>query len=342
MIQRLILALALAFGLVTSVHADTFVTGTETVNQSAFGGNPSYNMVNRITGTSLGGYEFANDITHTTPTVGDLVNIVVVDKITGYIQTGGTNQNPGFGANNVLMVSALQAQITSTGLGVINTKFLSSSIGFYLNTGGYNPQNPSTWGASIAGVFQTPTAITSLVNPPTNVVPGPNGQGDLFLASQINGSTVNTGANQQSESRILYGPLICGTPAFVVPDFVPGQSAFGQFVQTVEQLNSGTLPDLTTGTQQADLNAIFTGLDPTAGSPFATFGSGTATDFTPDPLVATGDGEFTFGLNVDPGNVFPLAPPIPEPASMLLWGLVAAGSGLAGSVRRWRMKRRQA
>ena len=133
MLKKMSFVLLTVMVIASSGRADVvFATGTETVNQSVFAGSPSYSMVNRMTGTTLGGYEFANDITSTTPTVGDFVNIVVVDKVTGYVQTGGGSPSSSFPVT-VTLVGAIQAQITSTPAGAINTTFLSGLFGIFFD-----------------------------------------------------------------------------------------------------------------------------------------------------------------------------------------------------------------
>src|SRR5262249_1387922 len=119
MLKKTAFALLAALAVVTTGRADIFVPGTETVNENVYGSPGAITGVNRITGTTLGGYEYANDITSTSPTKGDIVNIIVVDKITGYNQAGGGSPSSTF-SNTVTLVGAIQARIDSTSAGAIN------------------------------------------------------------------------------------------------------------------------------------------------------------------------------------------------------------------------------
>src|SRR2546425_417828 len=91
----------------------TLITEAANVNQTVGGGSPSSNLTNiiRLSGTNLGGYDYLNDVTSTTPTKGDLVNLVTFDVLTRYIQVGGnTFAPPDFGGKDPVLVTAVQGK----------------------------------------------------------------------------------------------------------------------------------------------------------------------------------------------------------------------------------------
>jgi hypothetical protein len=339
--KRLLLALVPAIGLVAPAHADVFVTGTETANQAALGGSTSFNQVIRVNGTAFGGRDFGNDITSTSPTAGDLVNIITVDQITSYNRNGSpSNPLSNFGNNTGVIVAAIQGKLVSVGGGFFNVQILNGRAGFYAQSQAtYDPLHPATYGATNAAgtTFNTPVAQYTL-HTPVDVVPGPKGESDNFPASQVNSTSVNTVAGTTSQGRFLFGEDFNG--GFLVVDPVTGQKAVGQLGLSQAQIQTTNLATSSfTAADQAALNTIFSNLDPFASgfSQFATFGSGTATDFNPGNPAGTGDAEQSFSLAVDPGNFF--AGSVPEPATISLWALILGSGGVAGLVRRYRARR---
>jgi hypothetical protein len=350
MFKRILFAVLVALVVAATGRADIFVTSTETVNQSVFGGSPNLALQMRAVGTSLGGYSFANDITSTTPTAGDLVNVVSVDHFTAYI-TGGTGFNRG--TNNVAnpqtitIVSATQQRVTSVTAGGINTQILSGQAGFYNVPAGFNPQHPSTWGATNPG-FVNPTGRYTLASVPSQgVVPSPPGEGDFFTPAQINVFGLNTAANTLSQGTALFKEL--NNAGFLVIDQQPAPpggtfAGNGQFALIVTQIQTGTFPTLSAA-DMAAMNTIFSNLDPTAlNSPFgfANFGAGGATDFNPSQNASTGDVEESFGMNIDPGNFFSGQVTVPEPATFAVWSLLLGSGGIGGLLRFYRSGKRRA
>jgi hypothetical protein len=338
-----------ALVVVSTGRADIFITSTETVNQSVFGGSPTLLQQMRAAGSNFAGYAFDNNISHTSPQVGDLINTVAVDHFTTYV-TGGTGFNRG--TNNVAnpqtvtVIIASQERITSAAGGVFNVAYLSGRAALY-NTSGLNATHPSTWGfTGIGGA----TPLYSLANVPSQgIVPSPVGEGDAFAPGQINVGSVNTLAPQQAQQQVLFNEVNNG--GFLVIDKLgaPPGGVFagnGQLALVNLALNQGTLagPSLTAA-DQAAMNAIFSQLDPGAlNSPFgfASFGSGGATDFLPTTNVSSGDAEFTLGLNADPGNFFSGQVVVPEPATFAVWSMLLGSGGIGGLVRYYRRGKRSA
>jgi hypothetical protein len=146
----------------------------------------------------------------------------------------------------------------------------------------------------------------------------------------------------QNQGRLL---ILDGTPQnFAVinnPVIDPGmqQTSSGLYATFTEQLQApfGNF-DNTNNTNLQTANAIFNTLLPgVSGFGFATFGTGGASDFTPSNFVNGVPPDFnsSFGFSVFPiigeqpipGNI------IPEPTTMLLWGVVVLGAGLFGRSR---------
>jgi hypothetical protein len=178
----------------------TLFTTLANVNQTVVGGAPDLPNIKQIDGTSLGGMAYDNDISHTTPQVNDLINVVVVDQVTSYNASNGTNPLAGFSPNTLTMVAAAQGQITAISNGIFTVNFLSGELAFFIASGNtYNPQEPSTWGAtdSTGTHFQGDKALYTMTLA-QNVFPG-NGQGIApFGADEINQTSLNTNASQQT------------------------------------------------------------------------------------------------------------------------------------------------
>ncbi len=232
--KQVLLAIGLVLAVGTVARADLIgVTTTERVNESVFGGSPNLTTQMRAAGTNLGGYEFANDITHSTPMVGDIVNIVTVDQFSSYL-TGGTGGSRGTKNDaspaTVTVITATQFKITSLPAGAINGTLINSVAGVY-NTAAINVLHPASYGATDAtgATFVSPTATYSLTAPPVlGIVPGANGEGDAFTAAQINFQAVNTGANALSQATALYKEINNGGFLVIDPSAFPGLNPSGQ------------------------------------------------------------------------------------------------------------------
>jgi hypothetical protein len=359
MFKRILFVLLVALVVASTGRADIFITSTETVNQpvSPVNGSPTLLLQMRAAGTSLGGYNYGNDITSTSPTVGDLVNAVTVDHFTAYI-TGGTGFNRGTSntANpqTVTIVAAFQERITNVvgavGAQTISTQILSGQAGLYIASP-LSLGHPTSYGATNAAgtTFNAPFALYSLAAVPSQgVLPSPAGEGDVFAPGQINQTAFNTNAQQLSQAVALFKETNNGGFLVIDKQPTPPGGVFagnGQLALIVAQINSGTLfaPGFTAA-DKAALNTIFSNLDPAAlNSPFgfANFGSGTATDFLPTQNASTGDAELTFGLNADPGNFFSGQVVVPEPATFAVWSLLLGSGGIGGVLRYVRSARRR-
>jgi len=337
MLKKIPLSLLAVLAVATMGHADVFSTGTETANQAVLGGATSFNVVTRVDGTSFGGFDFGNDITSAAgPNVKDIVNVVTVDQITSYNRNAApSNPLSNFGANTAVLVFAGQLKVTSVVGSAVQAQVLNGSFGIFQGSQAtYDPKHAATWNAT--GV---PVALYSL-SVPITVIPGPNGQGDFFPAGNVNVAAFNTNAIVQSQAVLLFNEVSNG--GFLVVDSVPGQTGVGQVAQTEAQLQTANLPILSAA-DQAALNTIFNNLDTGASLfGFATFGSGTATDFLPNGTASTGDADQSFGVTFDPGNFLPLAPPpVPEiDPSSIAGALTLLGGGLVYLTERRRRNKK--
>jgi len=332
MLKIVAFSLAVVLAVSATARADVFVTGTETANQSALGGSTSFDVVTRVNGTTLGGYDFGNNITSASGpgAKGDTVNVLVVDQITSYNRNASpSNPLSNFGTNTGVVVFAGQLHITSISGTAITAQFINGQFGIFQGSQAtYDPKHAATWGATNAAgtTFVSPVGLYSL-STPTAVVPGPNGQGDFFLASQVNQSGFNTNAAVQSQAVALFNEVTNG--GFLVVDPVLGQTGVGQLAQTTAQLQTANLPTLSAA-DQAAMNTIFNNLDAGASAfGFADFGSGTASDFLPTGNVANADADQSFGVALDPGNFLAAPPSVPEiDPSSIIGALTLLGGGL--------------
>jgi hypothetical protein len=338
MFKKAAFVLLVALVVATTGRADTFVTGSETVNQAApgFGGSGSTPFVIRAVGTSLGGYEFANDITSVgAPKAGDVVNIIEVDNFSQFNQAnppgGVARQNS---PNFVTVVIAAQATVNTVN-GQVATGVINKATAGFFTTPTFNPQSPATW-ASQANPLASYSLAGQIGVVPGKAANGSPAEGDFFLPGQINTFSINLTTPTLFQGTALFKEVNNG--GYLNVDLIPGTIGLGQLGIYAEQLNAGTLPTLSAA-DMAEMNALFNTLLPgTSAFGFANFGSANADGFNPNAAAGTGDSEFTFGTNVDPGNFTPQVF-VPEPATLSLWGLILGSGAVGGVVRRFRSRK---
>jgi hypothetical protein len=244
---------------------------------------------------------------------GDAVHVVGATLWGQFSTAGGTgNFN---GPNNIVAVFALAGnQIAPNPGAQFSALFNTGRLSFYnAGPGVFNPRDPATWGVSAANLLATYT-----LRAPDNVVPGPGGE-PIFVASAEqnigNASSANAIDSEFLANKVfdnlLVNPLADG----------------GQFKSTAQILAEGLLNPLVEGMLNAISIAFGQGAFSSPTDPFTPGSGGDVIEnggLKLNPLVTPGPGP-------GPGG-------IPEPASMLLWGIAAAGFGLAGGVRRYRRK----
>jgi len=383
MTRRLLLASFVAFALVATARANTFVATASVVQTNNTGGTaPS---TNTIVGSTSGGYSFDNT---TSQNVGGGLNSVVSFKSVGsdqlsggYGQFGGgsipATYTDGSGTHQVIAVFAVSGTVAVNGVGATLSTSTAGGVSFYAAPVGnsYNQFNPATWGTG-----GTLLAQFNVVNPPFLVTQGATGAGGTVSPAVLNQVAINfvNPTNQQGDFLFKQNTAV-GVPGFLttplgVPDpgqVITGEGLHGFLNQKVDQPSSidptNPADDFrfldpggpTAGGGLGVLNTIatslgvgtfaptfFNGAAPTGGDP-------TGTGFAPyagpgygggSQVLSNGSGDFgvNLGITTYPGFIeTPLTTPttIPEPTSMLLWGLFAAGSGAYGVIRRRRATR---
>jgi len=361
-----LVATALGMTLCGSVRAD-FLTTQVVVNQTQPGpaatSGPTVNNVTRISGSGGSGELFANRYFSPTasPTlaVGDTVRLVGVDVLSGPFRTGlggsgsqsvnygGTIQSP----NQMLVIFALSG--TTTNATNLTADFDPSKGGkgaavfiSLTNTNGntFVATNPLTWNfsAGAANANQLFNLFTrGTIANPNGIFPG-TGQGDTIPAFIGNNPNINISAaaltgTQQTFLSFLNGGVPAGDPNagnYITSPLSPPSTiglvglASTQFDSVLRTPDIGTLNAIS----QALLGLNFADNSQPGISNYSQTGS-LAAD------TVSGDVAETLGINVDPFLVPPTITTIPEPTSMLLFGMAALGLGAYRGVRRYRMKK---
>jgi hypothetical protein len=203
------------------------------------------------------------------------------------------------------------------------------------------PGSPIVWAQGVGGQGQLTFTFNNFSS--TSITPGGLGQNLTFSGGNLNffynPSIIHTvtgsmGTNAMPDAS---GTFATGAPILTaagIPGIIPGDLTT-TINATVTQLTSpftgeGAGNLTTTGGlagnafhdflngQNLFFNFVNNAPDPNPGSPWPVGSSAAALQNTPAPIATTAG--------------------IPEPASMLLWGTVAAGIGVCGGLRRSRKK----
>lgn len=320
----------------STAQADVFVTGQTNINGSIQNNGLGSNALGaRNFGLGSNGISFTN-FQGGAPGTGGAITAV------GFaLLDGSYNANGGVGAFS--QSGALIGIYALRGVenGAFGASFTEGVIQVFDRTplgGGaapsINPFDTSTWapGSDMVAQFNiNNTPISAVLQGP----PGGNATEPLIVPNPaaINDATVNLNAATGTTADFLFS-LVSGTL------FTPLGGSDDFFIR-LNQLISGTtgLPD------QAAVNALIAQLNPlfntlmTAGgfAPGSGFSFG-AGGTVYDPLGGPANGDTiqtnTGGLVV-PGQVIPVTE-IPEPASLIVWSVMAAGGMGLGMIRRRR------
>jgi len=333
--KRFLWAIALSLSFGATSRADTFFTGRADFNGSLAGG---VNVLDaKRTNFDSGAISYSNVFTAAAPPAGQAAVGNKVNTI-GYVvlssATVGNTTTPFGTSNRITAVYALQGTITNANPLSTTVRYDSGTVRVYDRgvTTGINNEMPSQWVTNIANLNQGVIATLGLDGIPTAVLQGPP---DGLLTeslvvvdpSAINSAKVNITAAVGNTADLLFNYL---SGPFVTDFDVVDPKNPQLFVRLNETLQSATF-----NPNQTDLNTIFNAFLPGKG-PFSTIGTGTGSDFGPGGL---GNPDTTFAN--DGGFAVPGATQveIPEPASMLVWGLIAGGCGVYGGFRRFRARK---
>jgi hypothetical protein len=316
-----------------SAKADVLVTGPVGFNNpnvfvpggTQVPGNPvGPSGLATLAGSS--GISFTNAWSNGAPAVGDKVTAIGFSLVSSF-----TMSDTGIGLTNfptvVVGVFALEGQITQVGANGLTAAFTSGAVNLY-NTG--NPtvlgNNPSTWVPG-GNVNAAPLASFTLTDPGA-VVPGPGG------------APVNLFAGNTAE--VVFDNV--NTDGDLLFDFVGAMDVMGdQFIEYLNSLNPGLhvninelFQSVTAGEYGLDaadiafLNSLFAAL---LGGSFT--GDGPGEDFNPLGNGSNGDTIQTLSYEANFGN-FVDNTEVPEPASLIVWSVMAAGGAGIGMIRRRR------
>jgi hypothetical protein len=352
--------LAIAVGLLfaVSAHADLWLTTRSTItNQNvpsntgnlpgpvAGAGSPL--TYDSLTGSSLGGVSYTNAFASVGNTPGsrtaqnnDIVHELGVDLFPSGFTLGGPTSNL-LNNTNVTAVFAGTGTITSTipGGGVLAASFQQLVVNIY-NRGStaIDRNDPSTWGVNAANLINQ--YVLHVAPGGSSVQQGFNPPGfALTVSAGINNAGIANPANGVTSQSFF---IIDHTAAGNGPNYM---GATPLEVELNELLQQSTQTGVGGVLNQANANAVFqtlfasAGLVPNGGNFFSAPDGATDTSFAPSgpPQFVNGDTVQTAGATVFPLQSTTSFPGVPEPASMLLWGLGAIG--VSAYVRRRRAQK---
>ena len=221
--------------------------------------------------------------------------------------------------------------------------------------GSFVSSDPSTWGFT-----STPSTLYTLADPQTvlsgaspvlssygaiSTNPSAWPQQVTFPESQMNTGNLNTVIGNSSQGLILFDksatqevPPVLGTDSgqLLPPDYTGVGYTEGLLVKSEQTIIDTTGTTLSAADETA-LNNIGTWA---FGGVFATFGTGTATDYTPTvaggnavPNPGNGSLDFAAQLGV---SAYPTLAAVPEPISAAIWGVMGLAGLAWGSYRKHR------
>lgn len=365
------LASKLLLSVSVALASPTILLGDVIVKQGTFAtsdGAATTPTRNQFAGTQSDGYTFNNNISNLAPLSGGTVRSVFSNSITNYTLTGAPSMDAqytlGGVAHDIVLVGGIEGSTTAGNTPVFTAT--SGYIGFFaqpVNT--YVANNPSTWGATNASTggdglsLLTPIAIFQLkpAEPITDTGIMVDGGPGTFntaqaavnkIAIDIVNPALNQGIFLFEESTAV--ATLEGTEYIDITGINPGTLPSNAIVDLLEDLairvseqvqTAGLAFGMLDGTDLNVLNTIASQLAMLsdlggANTGFATgLGPGTATTFNSGPGPGlTSDIETNFGVNGVMAVQFQTEEAVvPEPSSILIWGVGLALIGGLGCRR---------
>jgi hypothetical protein len=365
MCRKLFLAV-LAVGVITApsfADAITVTTTSATVNDPATSGpgnapvpgdttrwfqgpvaTAPYSNIITVSDSAVG-VTYTNSFSPTTVTAGQDVRVVGAIPIGSFTQ-GTSSSNTTFGAtpattspaavHTVIAVLALDgSQLSSFGSGSLSAQFTKGTIQIYDHTGTFSGTTPSSWidGTLLASYslsYQVgPDAGTHLLGSPA-VKQGPNGQQPpiVFIPD---GGTASDAAGAQGTTNLLFTKTSTDTLIDTNVPIDPSLINLGTGLIATALTNLHD-PNGVTG---SDLDPVYSTLLP--GLNFQDL-SQPGGDYNPGSAPFANGDVFENNVHIDADPVYfttPLVvPPVPEPATMLAWGLALGGLGVYRRIRK--------
>jgi hypothetical protein len=213
-------------------------------------------------------------------------------------------------------------------------------LALYAVPPGFVVKDPTTWGVVTGGALNKPVAVFNL-SAPVSVFPGTGNASFNLAASSLNVLSTNTAAITNQTCYFLFtqsndiaslsgGKYISNVNAPVNPGETLGP--IGLVISVSDQLDLVPGP---AGQAQADVwNVIadqlggLPSVDGIPGDSFEQLGSASGRAFTLTTFLNSFVGT-DFELQITAGLAAPgqFGPNVPEPASLLLWSLMAGGAG---------------
>lgn len=348
--------------------ASTAYVGSGVVHTSTGGGTTVGNVgnggVNLQSGNTVAGNQYVNNITSNAFGDPGTIRTVGANLLASYNFVNGGQVGAVYNASPIVLVFSVEG--TTSGPGATLFNVTSGRLGLFSIAGdlvnnGFNKFDPTTWGATNAAgtALLTPVAVWDF-KPAEPVVDNPAvGGPGLFnlVPSQVNQQSINAtvGTSNQGfyllrESTTFGGATLSGNDFFnLLTNPIPGgtpiadEGIVGRVDESVIVGTAGNTSAVSGGLGTAGFDALNTiacalaGLsDIDAGlagcqgfaNGFGGLGivAGDSRGFNPssgNPLPNTNDLLFTFGTSFSP-----IAQPVPEPATILLFlsgGFAALG-----------------
>jgi hypothetical protein len=330
MLRRLLIPLTLLVGfcVVSNANADVFYSGRVDISSS----QPNVRLITGYTGVS-----YTNKVDGDN-TSGRVRAVGVVNGL------GSTLQNftsVPFG-NNIVAVFALEGKfVGNLATGNLDADFDPVSGGgigqvrwYDLGTNTIDITDPSSWVNNINSLAVGTIAVFDLVTRPTDILTGPPGPPATTFVNFLNENLINTaGAVQgttgpEGDARIklelnsafaldptgisTLDPLFVYQPGQIVNPLTP------TLIIDLDEIGEGSgAGSVVNTTQLGTIFDAFTGL--TGGF----LGGGT---YTPNDPFGSGDtAQSISGGDIYPGSQVPPGNEVPEPASIIVWSLLAIG-----------------